>query len=597
MPRFPRNRFALLDCRALVAMAILACCASCEQSPASRPSAISSLKEKTDTELLEFVSWTGSEKSRVSDENEGDQAKPSPLDRLWEMDPKEAALVLVTDHVGQKGKGIVFEIGDPNAKPPPAGEVGFRWLSGSSYRAPEQGVTILKYDSYSSKLLISEVEIVGPHSEEEIEKAVMDTDEHPIYRAVAQQTYEIIWWLRHVRFQKQPDSFSSAEFSSNDDFGRFWMKPDGPAIDRVIFTEPCGHCIDANKDPDAYASFARLLIERVRQRSGIKRRYPVPTVGKQPPPDSDEGFVTVQAPPDLGDKAAVAKYIERLCAILKNPDLIDLYDDAMGRLVPVSDPLRFREKKIDDALLDVLHRSIAAKTATLSPPDDEPLDPNLTDTEKEKQRAAIQERREKARRERRKLENFSYSAYWITINLAMHDAVGCFDELFNLGKEKTIPLLPAVMIASRHPEFRARIVEHLKNSPSLEEIWRGDLRELLPELEKMAGSADYRLFYKFSPEQEKAHQAAVVIATWNEPDKLTKTKLDILLSAHLSSVYFIPEVLRKEFSELSKDEQLKIRSFVTWLRTVDVPWSNWSQRYIEDIFTPHTPRPGIPRER
>jgi hypothetical protein len=594
--RSPRNQSILLLERFLIIIGLLACSVVHAQSP--RPSAAASLKDKTDTELLEFVSWTGAEKSAVSDETEGDRAKPSPLDRLWEIDPKEAALALVTDYVGLREEAVVFEIDDPNAKPPGAGEIGFRWLSGSSYTAPEQGVTILKYDGSNSKILISEVEIVGPHSDEEIDKAVMQTDEHPVYRAVAQQTYEIIWWLRHVRFQNQPDSFSSAAISSNDDIGRFWMKPDGPTVDQVIFTDPCSRCINGNKRPEAYASFARLLIERVRKRSGIKRRYPMPTIGKLPASDSDEDFVEAQAPPDLADKVAVAKYVERLCAILKNPDMTELYSEAMGRLVPVSEPLRFSDGRINEALLDLLHRSIAAKSAIPPWPDESPVDPSLSEAEQEKQRAAARASREKVWRERHKIQDLAYSSEWIAINLAMHDAAPSFDELFRLGKEKTISLLPAVMIASRHSEFRPRVAEYLKNNPSLEEIWRGDFRELLPQLEQIAGSADYTLFYRFSPEQEKAHRAAVVIATWKEPDRVTKTKLDIMLSAHVGgAVYFIPEVLRKEFSELSKEEKLKIQKFVTWLRTVDVPWSNWSQRYLEDTFTPHTPRPGSPRER
>lgn len=110
--------------------------------------AVSSLKEKTDTELLEFVAGHRDASSRyVTDENDDDRARPSPLDRLWEMDPKEAALALVADFVAPLDRGkIVFEIGDPNAKPPKSGEIGIWRMGGAHYGPYEESVTILKYE-------------------------------------------------------------------------------------------------------------------------------------------------------------------------------------------------------------------------------------------------------------------------------------------------------------------------------------------------------------------------------------------------------------------------------------------------------------------
>jgi len=104
---------------------------------ASRPTAVSSLRQKTDAELLEFVAGRRDLSSRyVSDENDDDRARPSPLDRLWEMDPKEAALALVADFVNPRQRGtIVFEIDDPNAKPPQSGEIGL-WRMGGAHYGP-----------------------------------------------------------------------------------------------------------------------------------------------------------------------------------------------------------------------------------------------------------------------------------------------------------------------------------------------------------------------------------------------------------------------------------------------------------------------------
>jgi len=86
----------------------------------------------------------------------------------------------------------------------------------------------------------------------------------------------------------------------------------------------------------------------------------------------------------------------------------------------------------------------------------------------------------------------------------------------------------------------------------------------------------------------------VILMAWREHDPLTKTKLDIMLSGYIGGGKSIPAVLRAEFEALSKQDQLTVRNFVNWTRTVDVPWS---RRYIENIFTPHTPRPDILIER
>jgi hypothetical protein len=224
------------------------------------------------------------------------------------------------------------------------------------------------------------------------------------------------------------------------------------------------------------------------------------------------------------------------------------------------------------------------------------IDYNLDKAEREKQRAARKEEFEKAYREAQKITDMKSSGPEAAEKLGMHDASQAFDELLRLGTDKVIPLMPAAKIAGRHPDLRRRLVEYLKADPSLEAIWRADMRELEDEVQKVAGYSDsaYELFYKFTPEQEKAHQAAVLLATWREPDKLTKTKLDIMLTGAIGRAADIPEVLRKEFSELSEADQLKVRNFVTWMRTVDVPWS---RRYIENTFTPHTPRPDILFER
>jgi hypothetical protein len=472
------------------------------------------------------------------------------------MDPKKAALAFVADHVSPRNRGtIVFEIDDPGAKPPQSGEVGLRWMGGAHYGPYQEGVTILKYDGYNSKLLISKIETEGEPSKEELEEAVMKTDEHRLYRAVAQQTYEILWWLRHVRFQNEPKSWSGGTSSSGDNLGRFWMKPDGPSFDPAIIGEPCGQCMDWNEDAQNYASFANILLRRVATRSGIKDRYPIPKIGTWKPRDEDDEFLHNRVAPEPDDKKATLEYVGRLCAILKNPDRRHHDYAVMERLVPTSDPLRYQDARINEALRTVFRRGVEAKEAS----------------------------------------NLRIDGGSAAVKLGMHDATEVFDELIGLGKTDNFLLEAAARIAGRHPELRTKLVEPIKANWSLEAIWRADLRELEGAIQQFAGSDDaYTLFYKYTPEQEKRHHAAVLLATWHEPDKLTKTKLDIMLTGAIGDGADIPEVLRKEFAELSESDQLKVRNFVTWMRTVEVPWS---RRHIEDAFTPHTPRPDILFER
>ena len=103
-----------------------------------------------------------------------------------------------------------------------------------------------------------------------------------------------------------------------------------------------------------------------------------------------------------------------------------------------------------------------------------------------------------------------------------------------------------------------------------------------------------------SPGNEVCHEAPSVREFIKKGERvpantpLTKTKLDIMLSGYIGGGKSIPAVLRAEFEALSKQDQLTVRNFVNWTRTVDVPWS---RRYIENIFTPHTPRPDILIER
>jgi hypothetical protein len=153
-----------------------------------------SLKDKSNEELLALV--VGHTKT-ATENCAQDQVHPSPLDRLWEMPPREAALALALEYLEKEAKGgAKFVIsGNVNLKPASQGEIGFRWISGNYYARPERGMIVLVYEGGNSKIRLSNFQILGPVPEEELERAYSQTDEHPLRAAVAQQTYDILWWL------------------------------------------------------------------------------------------------------------------------------------------------------------------------------------------------------------------------------------------------------------------------------------------------------------------------------------------------------------------------------------------------------------------
>jgi hypothetical protein len=190
-------RFCALAC---IAAFLPTNSAFADQSATLSPAQVaSSLKDKSDTELLQLVTGQKEPLSQRSDYDWDNRVKPSPLDHLWEMPARDAAVAFVTDNLGKDLAGIKLEIDDPSARPPAKGEIGLRWIEGSEYAPRQEGVTILRFDGHKSALLMSHVEVVGHPSRQELEGAVMKTDSHEIRRPVAQQTYEILWWLRHVR--------------------------------------------------------------------------------------------------------------------------------------------------------------------------------------------------------------------------------------------------------------------------------------------------------------------------------------------------------------------------------------------------------------
>jgi hypothetical protein len=557
------------------------------ETPSPTPTERKSLREKTDQELVELL--TGRKLPAPPDPyiNSKDRIDPSPLDRAWEMPPAEAALALVSDHMKHK---VSLKIDDPKAEPPKKGEIGLRWVSGGHYGPPRHGVTILKYDGYKSQLLVSEVELNGEASKDEIEKAVMKTDAHKLNRLVARQTYEMLWWLGHVRVQGESNIPGFAQVPTYPDVPtRFWIEPGGIVLKgfETDFFHACGECLAAGNKA-AYAEFAEFLLLRLLKRSGIQDRYPMPTIGRHIDRNDDENFLHTSPPENA---TALQHWIGRLIEILRNPERQELHSTIMERLVPTSEPLRYSDPRIDDAMLVVMHRGLEA-SARLKRLEDEP-DGGVDRT-----------------RERRRLSESESNAFQALYRLGFHDATKAFDEFFALAKkpaeghaQQEAFLIAAASIAGRHPDLRPPLAEYLterlsteKDSvrlrPLFQAVWRADVRELTPSLEKVAAGpppdSDPRIT------EEIAREASQILTAWRETDPLTKTKIDALLTILLGEGASIPEVLRAEFEALSPESKFQLRQFITWLRSAD---ASIQHHHLESTFTPQMPLPDIPYEQ
>jgi hypothetical protein len=594
------------------------------ESPSPSPTEPKSLREKTDQELVEII--TGRKLPPRETAGFKESMKPSPLDRLWEMPAAEAALAFGADNTEPR---LDLKIDDPSAKPPQKGEIGLRWVGGGHYAPVRHGVTILKYDGYESRLLISELEITGEASPDEIEQTVKKTDTHPMRRLVAQQTYEILWWLRHIRFNDKSVPASHAKLTNPAGWEealtfkelptRFWIEPGGTIITGVITNRdegPCGGCL-AKGNKGAYADFAEMLLRRLIERSGIQHRYPMPTVGHYIDRDDDAKFLHTP-PPDPGDATERKRWIARHGQILRNPQRQYLHDTVMQILVPISDPLRYQDPEIDDALLAVMHEGLAA-SAKLRESEEaetqdhsENIDIDLSDpasAAKEKEREA---KRETLRKQQRELRDIVFDGMEAMEKLGFHEAVAAFPELFELAKQNNIgrfaddnrPLIAAASIAGRHAELRPHLAELLRERLSaeggayrgtalLEAVWRADLRELTPTLEKLAALPrptpnpnDVR--------ESSIEKASLILDAWRETDPLTKAKIDVLLSSVIGGGNSIPEVLKAEFAALSAEDKFTFRQFINWMR---IAGASVQLRYLENTFAPHTPRPDIEYER
>jgi hypothetical protein len=578
-----------------------------------------SLKGKTDEELLNLV-------CRGRNDTQKKQATDFPfsidqaaMDRLWEMLPRDAALAFASEYVQKEAKGRVkftIEI-DPSQKPPPSGEIGIRWISGNYYAMPEHGAIVLYYDRPRSRLSISDFQILSRPSERELEEALNQTDEHDVPVPVAQQAYEILWWLNHVH----PVGYrvGGSSFSSVDDLcDAFWMNPGGPYFSRTFLGIPNAEDLN-NEEFSSFPAFAETLLRQIIEKQGIKRKDPLPTVGHFVDINADAAFLRLHATPASEDSAVVKRWVDQMLSILRKPERYKMYLDVLYDLVPTEDPLKYKDPDIDRALLDLIHRSESAAAVHDKAAHDaeaqqkkilNEIEQGKPDIDQSKRRALSKEHIDESSAAR----SIRGDAQIAAEMLGYRDQLKIFPELMKRAEQfqpgefefdQSNSLIGAAALAGNHPNLRPQLIQYLRTqltnirlshfSPRqlFECAWRADLRELAPDLQKLATESpaenEQSLVYA-KPGSDvncKFHAARAILTAWRETDRLTKIKLDALISGDIPRGGPIPNFMRAEFDALSANERLTFRSFITWLRKVDAPFS---KENLEDVFTPHTPR-------
>jgi hypothetical protein len=584
-----------------------------------------SLKNKTDEELFQMVSGGRNDQLKKNDEEASERYDTSVLDGIWELPPQQAALTIASHYVEKAVRGNAeFAVDNPNLKPPSTGEIGMRWVSGNYWRQPERGVVVLHNDGARSRISLSDFQILGPPSYEEYQSALHDVDDHKIPPLVARQTYEILWWLQRTRHLG--DSMNRFGFASTDDWAEtFWMRPDGPFFAFVIFgSNPDAEGLQ-DKDFSTFPAFAYMLLGYVMRHQGIKPRQPLPTIGQPNDPHPEARFFRLYPQPESDDPATVKKWVAEMTAILRRPDRYKMYSDVISALVPNAYPRKYTDPKIDRALLDLLHdgEKLASghrvKRDEAKQKEKEMLDQisNGNEPDEDTQHALS----ETAIKEQSAVWSIRSAAEEAGEMLGLRDNVSSFPKLLDHAKNPPVPdkddiadswpseslcLTGASELAGKHPELRSQLAPYIhaqleaflrktsRPDHLFDCVWRADLRNLAPDVEKLATSSPEEnedpstALHPAPPGSGKFHAARVLLLAWREPDALTKMKLDALFNVSIAYNASAPGLLRTEFDKLSPADKAAFRKFVMWLRT-NHPSS--SIRSLEDAFAPHTPRP------
>jgi hypothetical protein len=483
------------------------------------------LKDKSNEELLHIM-LGGKTEWRI---REDAKVKAHLPEKFWEMPPKDAALKLVEDNCSPELKQKWrLSFLDDNKQPPARGEVAFTYLS-EFYDSSLS----FKYSAENSRLSFS----VGNR-----------TKSIPLAQPEARQIYETIWWLCHVRGSEStqaseatpaPDEGSTeatAErmVSSDPVMAIFRVSPYLRKTRVTLYFDPLSDWYVNGINRDLHATLTDLVLDDALKKQGIDWRTMIPKREKEKITDPDEKFVRESAAPNPQDLATTKRWVERMLVLLRNTKHLPR-SWIIERLVPSEDPMRYKDERIDSALIEFVNRGL----------------------EVQKRKSASS------------AFNALIDAGDAARALAWRDRADIFPKLIELLngdvdlKHNEIEE-SAAWIASKHSELRTAMVEQLRNHLMSSAVWRGDFRELAPDLEKIATTSPDEIEPERSPDA-RFHRARAILTDWRETDPLTKLKLDAILNASECCYFRVPEFMYREYAALSSEDQHRFREFVEWL--------------------------------
>lgn len=523
-----------------------------------------SLTGRSNEELLEVMRGGRTDRDQYH-QPEKKTALPA---NFWMAPPREAAIALIRANASEETMhSVTFSIADPPAKKAPtAGEVGIRW-EGTGSGPMAGGLTILRAAGGKSCLVYSAVALEGEATKKQIAAAVNRTETVALPEDVARQAFQVVWWLGRVRTIGEPRS--RRVIVTHDMHAAFWVTPGTPRREDVtLLRAELGEDYGEEFNTDRHAGFAHFIMEEAAKQQPTPVELTTESLGAGVYPDAGFKFLRTREQPKSREETQ--PWITETLQILRAPRFRSWQTMAISNLVPWQDPLRYADSRIDEALFEIAranlprsHGSPAAKSESVS------------GTEK-----AVQA-------------------------LAQRDRIEIFPEIMTAlrvmhGSDEDDFLRAAALLASRHAELRPDIVAYLRaqlsdlagsdhyGSTLVDTAWRFDFRELKPLLEELAtANADEieESYATLSPTRRRFHVARKILLTWNEPDPLTKLKLDAIYEASSATLFQPAELLRRGFEALPAGDQQTFQDFVQWMKAQRLPY-NWSPERAEWAISP-----------
>ncbi len=335
------------------------------------------------------------------------------------------------------------------------------------------------------------------------------------------------------------------------------------------------------------AAYARALESWLGQAEGESRRQVFKALAQADPararelaaalPSAEAADLTVAAFGLLAEAQAIPDEPRRVAALVAL--LRDTKSDwrervrAVGVLVPCEQPLRFPERSVDEALLGLLK----------PPPDDEDGVYVVDDAA----RALARRGRTEALPALLQAWKLSEERAWGT---GGGDVIGALADLVGHAGATERQLLAAALRA-RLNETRGLL------SDVMLAIWAADLRELAPDVERVATSSpddiegDQVHTWRGGPAtavKDRFHLARKILAVWKEEDALTRARL-LLAFGRFEPVLATPERTERikagldlASRALSDDERARLRPFLEHIEaSAEEDGEDWAEHTLE----------------